>query len=75
MQPYKNVSGQSGIVAFEPGDNYIDIEFKRGSRYRYDYRVPGRREVETMKRLAQRGEDLATFINKYVRGRFAKKLR
>jgi hypothetical protein len=75
MQPYKNVSGESGIVAFERGDNYIDIEFNGGSRYRYDYRVPGRREVETMKRLAQRGEDLATFINKYIRERFAKKLR
>lgn len=74
MQPYKNVSGTSGVAAFEPGDLYIDIEFQDGHRYRYDYAKPGQREVETMKSLARTGKGLATFINQNVRERFARKL-
>jgi hypothetical protein len=74
MQPYKNLSGTSGVVAFEAGGRYIDIEFEGRQRYRYDYTVPGQWEVETMKSLAQSGKGLATFINQNVRERFAKKL-
>ena len=74
MQPYKNLSGISGVVAFESGDRHIDIEFEGKQRYRYDYTTPGQKEVEIMKSLAQRGKGLATFINQNVRERFAAKL-
>lgn len=75
MHPYRNLSGTSGVVAFEPGDQHIDIEFQDGHRYRYDYTKPGRWEVESMKAIAQTGKGLATFINQHVRERFAAKLR
>ena len=74
MQRYKNLSGDSGVVAYETGRDYIDIRFKDGGTYRYDYQTPGQQDVETMKQLAQDGADLATYINKYVRERFAAKL-
>lgn len=75
MRPYRNLSGSSGVVAFEPGERHIDIQFQDGHRYRYDYATPGQQEVETMKSLAKTGKGLATFINQHVRERFAMKLR
>jgi hypothetical protein len=74
MRPYRNLSGTSGVVAFEFGDHHIDIQFRDGYCYRYDYAKPGRKEVETMKSLARTGKGLATFINQNVRERFAKRL-
>jgi hypothetical protein len=74
MQPYKNLSGTSGVVAFEAGESHIDIEFQDGHRYRYDYAKTGKNEVEIMKSLALTGKGLATFINQSVRERFAQKL-
>ena len=75
MQPYRNRSGNSGVVAFSLGHHHIDIEFQDGHRYRYDYAIPGQQQVETMKTLARSGQGLATFINQHVRERFAAKLR
>ncbi len=74
MQRYKGLSHNSGVIAYEPGADYIDLVFRDGERYRYDYKTPGRREVEAMKRLARTGKGLATYVNKFVRGRFARKL-
>jgi hypothetical protein len=74
MQPYKNLSGSSGVVAFQIGDQHIDIEFEGKQRYRYDYTKPGQQEVETMKVLAKSGKGLATFINQNIRDRFSTKL-
>jgi hypothetical protein len=37
--------------------------------------MPGKFEVEAMKRLATKGRGLATFINKNVRKRYAARLR
>lgn len=75
MQPYRNLSGNSGVVAFNLGDSHIDIEFQDGHRYRYDYTTPGQAEVEAMKTLAQNGKGLATYINQHVRERFAIRLK
>lgn len=75
MRIYRNLSGNSGVVAFETGERYIDIEFQDGHRYRYDYAKPGPNEVEAMKSLARTGKGLATFINQHVRERFARRLR
>jgi hypothetical protein len=74
MQRYKSAGRNSGVIAYEAGVDYIDIKFQDGHVYRYDRKTPGRREVEAMKQLAPTGKGLATFINKFVRERFAKKL-
>ena len=75
MRPYGNLSGNSGVVAFEVGHSHIDIQFQDGHQYRYDYAIPGPEEVETMKSLARTGKGLATFINQHVRERFARRVR
>lgn len=75
MHPYQDLSGHSGVTAFQPGPDYIDIEFRDGKRYRYTHSIPGRQEVETMKILAAAGRHLATFINQHISERFANRLR
>lgn len=73
MTPYANRGGTSGINAYEIRDTSIVVEFRHGGKYVYDYDVPGRKDVEEMKRLAKLGTGLATYINKNVRKRFAAK--
>ena len=75
MQTYKDLSGKSGVSKYEIAEEYIDIEFHGGVTYRYSYVTPGREQVEIMKHLALSGDDLATFINKNVRKKFAARLR
>jgi hypothetical protein len=74
MTPYRNSSGTSGVVAYEIRDDSIVVQFRKGGKYLYTYDIPGRQEVEEMKRLAMEGKGLATYLNKIVRKRFAKKV-
>ena len=73
MLPYKNLSGNSGVAAYEIGDDYIKVEFLDGEVYIYDYAEPGPEDVERMKELGA-GQGLHTYINQYVRERYASKL-
>lgn len=75
MRSYTNPRGNSGVVGYETGADYIDIEFREGGRYRYTHQVPGRQHVEVMKQLAAEGQHLATYINQHVRERYALRLR
>jgi hypothetical protein len=74
MERYKNLNGESGVHSYEIRDHSIVIEFTYGGKYLYDYEMPGKSEVEEMKRLAEVGTGLATYINQNVRKRFARKL-
>jgi len=72
MQPYKNLSGQSGVIAYEIGEDFIDVKFRERSKdgcdtYKYSYFRPGSQHVEQMKRLALIGLGLNSYINKNVR--------
>ena len=73
MERYRNLSGNSGVVAYATGDDYIDIRFREDGTYRYTYEIPGREDVEEMKRLAQAGRGLSTYISTHVKGRYASK--
>lgn len=74
MKTYKNLSGNSGVVAYEIGKNFISIKFEGESGiYTYDYTRPGREAVEHMKALALKGEGLSRFISEYVRTNYARK--
>jgi aminopeptidase-like protein len=64
MQPYRNLAGNSGVEAFDILRDGIMVRFVSGGTYLYDYRVPGRKHVEEMKRLARAGRGLSTYISK-----------
>lgn len=74
MQQYRNLSGNSGVLAFETTVDSITIEFRSGGIYLYNYVRPGQVHVEQMKSLAVAGKGLNTYINKYVREQFAYQL-
>ncbi len=74
MPTYKNVSGKSGVASYEIQENAIIVTFHVGRPYLYNNDAPGKDLVEEMKRLAESGEGLNTFINQHVRENYAKKL-
>jgi hypothetical protein len=73
MKRYANQSGSSGVVAYELGEEFIDVKFVGGEVYRYTARRPGARDVLHMKELALRGEGLSTFISRHIRNRYESK--
>lgn len=73
MHRYKNLNNDSGITDYEIGDDFIRVRFEGPSQYLYTFTTPGRTEVEDMKKLAQNGRGLATYINQFVRARYAKR--
>lgn len=75
MRRYKNLSGNSGVRAYELAADSIDVEFAGGAVYRYNYAHTGRDAVDTMKALATAGEGLSTFISQHVGNAYAVKLR
>ncbi|QJR36782.1 hypothetical protein HKW67_15285 [Gemmatimonas groenlandica] len=72
MQVYRDLNGDSGVDAYETGDDFIRVQFSKGSVYLYTDASAGREHIEAMKELAARGEGLNTYINKYVRKLFAR---
>lgn len=73
MERYRNIDGDSGVVAYENGPDFIRVQFESGAVYLYTYASAGPQNIERMKTLANSGEGLNAFINKYVRKMYAKK--
>ena len=65
MKPYPNHDGDSGVVAYEYGPRWICLKFKSGHVYQYTRTSVGPDALEQMKRLADSGRGLATFINQH----------
>jgi hypothetical protein len=65
MEPYGNLSGDSGVQSFEIGPDFITVRFHDRPPYLYTYETAGRDNVERMKRLARAGRGLSTFISQH----------
>lgn len=66
MEHYRDHQGDSGILSYEIGANFIKVRFRDGMVYMYDYLSAGAGNIEEMKRLAKAGEGLNSFINEHV---------
>jgi len=75
MDKYKSTGRDTGVVAFEIGDDYIKVKFKDGSIYLYTTKSTGAAAIYNMKVLAKKGAGLTTYINQNVRERFQAKLK
>jgi hypothetical protein len=71
MQPYLNLSGDSGVVAYEIAADFILVRFTDGNTYGYTARSAGAANIAQMKMLAQIGLGLSTFINRNVKTLYA----
>lgn len=74
MKRYRNLSGESGVVAYDSHAHSIVVEFQDGTRYEYTEQSAGNDTIEAMKKLASLGQGLNTFISRFVRDRYARKL-
>jgi hypothetical protein len=75
MERYQNLGGDSGIVAYEIGDDFIKVQFHDGPVYLYTYESTGQAAIEHMKELARAGHGLNSYISRVVRKQYAAKLR
>lgn len=66
MISYGNISGNSGIVAYDTKEESITVQFRSGgcTVYTYTYESAGADAVETMKGLAQQGYGLNSYISR-----------
>lgn len=65
MQTYSNLSGNSSVLAYQIGGDYIIVQFKTGQYtfYKYTYTSSGSSAVEILKNLAQQGRGLNSYIS------------
>lgn len=73
MERYKNLSGNSGIQAYELGEDRITVLFKDDWYYLYTNNSAGNNNISQMKKLAIAGTGLNSFINKNVKYDYEKK--
>lgn len=51
------------------------VQFVHGPTYLYTYASAGEASIEQMKDAARAGHGLATYISRFVRGRYAERLK
>lgn len=75
IQPYLNLSGDSGVRGYAIGPQAIAVEFADGSVYLYSADSAGAEAIARMHELARGGRGLNTYINRHVRQAYAERLR
>ena len=73
MEKYSDISGKSGISAYEVGDDFIIVRFTKGAIYLYNYSVTGSNHVKEMIELARIGSGLNRYINLNTKYAYARK--
>ncbi|MEO8210596.1 MAG: hypothetical protein ABI840_08535 [bacterium] len=66
--------GNSGVIAYETGADYIKVKYIDNSIYLYTNDGNGKNKIDEMKKLAASGNALSTFISKNVKKKFPAKL-
>jgi hypothetical protein len=67
MENYGNLHGNSNVVAYQIGDDFIVVRFRSGrwTVYTYTHASAGSASIETMKSLARQGYGLNSYISKH----------
>jgi hypothetical protein len=75
MERYKNLGGNSNVVAYEIGEGAITVQFGDGSVYFYTNQSAGMANIKEMQQLAVAGQGLNSFIGRVVKKGYARKIR
>lgn len=62
MKAYGAINGDSGISAYDYGDDWIKVQFKDGKYYDYQASKIGQVHITAMKVLADIGDGLNAYI-------------
>lgn len=62
MKVYRDINGDSGISAYNCGDDWIKVQFKGGNTYEYQASKIGQARITAMKALADAGDELNSYI-------------
>lgn len=73
MKRYSDIDRDSGVVAYEPGSDFIRVKFSDDAIYLYTNLSAGSHHISQMKKLATRGDGLNAYINDNVRKAYARK--
>jgi hypothetical protein len=75
MPRYRDIDHDSGVISYEIGTDWIEVVFASGRtrHYLYTYRSAGIPAVEKMKKLAESGEGLNSFINRFSSRQYERK--
>lgn len=73
FQAYQNLSGESGVEAFEIGPDSITVKFRSGRHLYYLYNSvrPGAAAVQELKSRALSGRGLNSYISRTIRTSYA----
>lgn len=75
MHPYQSSNRDTGITAYQNGPDHIAVQFKDGAVYLYTNKSAGPKAINQMKKLAEAGAGLTTFINQHVKDRYEAKIK
>lgn len=75
MERYKNLGGNSNVIAYEIGQGSITVQFGDGSVYFYTTQSAGAANIAEMHRLALAGQGLNSFIGRVVKKKYDRKIR
>lgn len=67
MKNYQNLNGNSNVLKYEIGYDYIKVQFSSGNPYVYSHKSAGSIKVEKMKQLATQGYGLNSYIMREAR--------
>jgi len=77
MPAYRDFDGDSGVVFYRYGGDRIEVEFQRGIQRHYTdtytYASAGAGHIEHVRRLADAGDGLNSYLNKNVAKLYASK--
>lgn len=73
MERYANISGKSGVAAFETTADSITVLFKDGTYYLYTAASADIQNVLAMQTLAKAGSGLNSYIMRNARMSYARK--
>lgn len=66
MRRYGNASGDSGVVAYETGPDFIFVRFQGGQVYGYFAAQAGTAHIATMQAKAVAGRGLSAYIARHA---------
>lgn len=75
MQRYRDTDGESSILAYESGPDYLRVQFSDGSILRYTTASVGPRHLDEMQRRATEGEALEQYLTMHAKNKHAMKER